>query len=74
MRFLIMMLLVAGSAAAAENKGQAALKAFNYCLEEATKGCATNSIRCNSYRHSFVKTCMLQMGIEPEYIQLMIDG
>lgn len=71
---MIAILLTAAPVSASSQKGQAALDAYQFCLAEATKQCGRNSIRCNAFRRSFVKVCMMQAGIEPEYIELMLQN
>ncbi len=58
---------------AEEITGAKVMEIFQYCSQEAEKKCGRNSIRCEAYRKSYVKACMIQIGVAPDYIDLLVN-
>jgi len=48
------------------------LDALQYCSVEADRQCGANTIRCDSYRHSYKRTCMVGLGVSPEHILVLV--
>lgn len=63
-----------GSAIADDLAGRQAMEAYQYCLTEASKHCNVYTIYCDNYRRSFVKSCMISIGIDPDYIKLLLEN
>lgn len=75
MRFFTAALLtmITTGALAEEIAGQKVMEVFQYCSQEAAKQCGRNTIRCEAYQKSFVKACMIQIGVPADYIDLLVN-
>lgn len=70
---VVMFFMIAGAASAQDDAGAEAIRAFNWCMSDAEKQCPRDTIRCRSFRKGFVKACMMQIGVEPDRIRLLIE-
>lgn len=65
--------LLATSASARDLNGQEIAEIYMRCTQAAAQKCPASNIYCTAFRRSFVKICLIQEGVPPDYVQALLN-
>jgi hypothetical protein len=51
--------------------GRQILEAYQYCQAQAYAQCSRDTIRCDSFRAGYIKSCLILQGVPAEHVFLL---
>lgn len=70
---LVLMMSFATVASAQELTPQQITQAYKWCTDQAFAKCSAFTTYCDGYRHSFLKVCLVNAGVPPDYIMMLLN-
>lgn len=61
------------STASKKSAGEQVAAIHGYCLNAAMQQCPGATIRCEAFRRSYVKSCLLKANVPPSYIAALAN-